>query len=56
MKPLVNSAPLLALGPIVRFSEMVLPFVLIILSSPILGPPPPTSSHPGDPGPLTSGK
>ena len=55
-KPLLNSTPLLALGPTVKFSLIVVPLVLIIESSPTDGPPPPTSSQPGEPGPLTSGR
>ena len=31
LNPLVNSTPPLALGPIVKFSDIVVPFVLIIL-------------------------
>ena len=52
--PLVNSAPLLALGPTVRFSAITLLFVLIILSVPKAGPPPATGDHPADPVPSSA--
>ena len=49
MKPFVNSTPPLAVGPTVRFSDIVVPLVLIIEFSPTEGPPPPTLSQPGEP-------
>ena len=49
VKPLVNSTPPFAVGPIVKLSPIVGPFVRMIESSPTEGPPPPTSSQPGTP-------
>ena len=48
-KPFENSTPPLAVGPMVKFSAMVVPLVLIILFSPTDGPPPPTLAQPGEP-------
>ena len=52
--PLVNSAPLLADGPTVRFSATTLLFVLMILSVPIAGPPPATGVQPALPVPSSA--
>ena len=48
-KPFVNSGPPFATGPIVKFSDIVVPLVRTILFSPIEGPPPPTDAQPGAP-------
>ena len=50
--PLANSVP--AVGPTVRFSEIVLGLVLTTLSSPRDGPPPETAAHPALPDPSSA--
>ena len=50
--PLANSAP--AVGPMVKFSDMVFAFVRTILSVPNEGPPPASAAQPALPVPSSA--